>query len=330
MFEEDQNLGNKTNDFLQNFGTWADKACPDANLILGSLLKGIQDAGMLKKGSWKQEGNILEAWLVSDPLYGETASASRLPMMWKLDGHLKFTFTVNSNKCVVATEGMRISSSAQSMELYKAAMKAKGIDGSTCDGEAKCLQEEVDAAGVYLKKNWKKMKKSMGKITEILKTSYDKTVIYLALKAAGEWPGFFYAMICGGPGIITSIVFEDGKVYADSGPDVDSPIYPEAAKYHFYEKAELQMMKSLLTSKSTLATAEKAARSGINFAKFVGYVKTSTEEREKMGDVIKADPAAIANLFTFCKGSTPGKDPACKGKTPGRVAWSSEIPKLMA
>merc|ERR1719346_382114 len=69
---------------LQAFKSWASDNCPDCNLIFGSLIEGVMEAGFLKESSCTWDQNTLHAELNSDRLYGEISSRSRVPIMWTL------------------------------------------------------------------------------------------------------------------------------------------------------------------------------------------------------------------------------------------------------
>merc|ERR1712190_185942 len=98
-------------------------------------------------------------------------------------------------------------------------MEYSGLDPTTCSGEEnECVEAEIVAAGKYLSDKWKStIRKEEGKITRIMKTTYDKTLSKSALNALpgkNQWSKIFYALIVPSPLRFTSFVFEDGTVYA--------------------------------------------------------------------------------------------------------------------
>lgn len=309
---------------MKSFETWAKQECPDAGLLLGSLIGGVNEANFLESSTWSSSEHVFEAVLTVDHLYGEIAASSRVPIMWKLDKHLKFAFTKEGGKVTVTNDGLGTQPPTQGLDFYEAAMKKAGLDGADCVEDMDCIQAEMDAAGKYLNDEWKKViKKDKRKITRVLKTSYDSTMIYYAVNAKGEWPKIFYSMISPRPARFTQFVFEGGECYAVTEADMGSPLISKYEKYHLSKKSSAMGIKSLRDAASTIGMATKFARSGMNFAKMVAYGQGETY-RQTMRDigVSAGDPAAIANLFSYCKGSQPGTDPKCKDKKPGRLSWS--------
>merc|ERR1712217_822334 len=261
--------------------------------------------------------------------YGETVAKSRLPIMWALDKTCKFTFTgQKGGKMTVQIEGLGLQPSKQALDLYDRAMEYSGLDPTTCSGEEdECVEAEVEAAGKYLSDKWKStIREEEGKITRIMKTTYDKTLIKVAVKALqgkNQWGKIFYAMIVASPLRFTSIVFEDGTVYATT--EIKEIIQePKYTKYHFYPKAELASRNTLSETKGKFtALAEKHARSGSNFGRMIAY-GTTADNIDLMGKykIRKADVSAITNLFTWCAGTAEDELPQCTGKKPGRVGWA--------
>lgn len=315
---------------LQGFKAWAADNCPDCDLIFGSLIEGVMKAGFLKESSCTWNQNTLQAKLDSDVLYGEIASASRVPVMWKLDQTLSFTFSKEGDKTFVTSNGIGTQPPKQSMDLYKNAMKEASLKGTDCIDDDSCIKAEIEAAGKYLKNSWKKIKKDDRKIRKVLMTMYDATSIYLTVKAKGQWPTIMYSLATPVPLTLTNFTFEDGHVYAGSTPDTKNSLYKDYNELHLDSKSSKMGLKSLMDAKHTLSIAVQMAKSGMNFAMMMAYGRDENYRSvlQKI-DVHGAQPKAIANMFSFCEGSTPGQDPKCKGSTPGRVAWSSQIPVSM-
>jgi len=314
---------------LVEFKNWAAGNCPGC-AIFGSLIEGVIEAGFLKESSCTWNQNTLQAELDSDHLYGEIASRSRVPAFWKLDKTLKFTFSKNGDKTVVTSQGLGTQPPKQGLDFYKAALKEANLKGKDCVDDPECIQKERDAMGKYLKSNWKKIKKDKRKITKLLKTTYDNFVIYGIVNAKGDWPKIMYSWVLPAPAKITSFVFEAGHVYATTEPDTENVLNNEYQEFNLKQKSDKAGLKSLVDAKNSLSLAIKHAKSGMNFGMMMAY-GGSLDDKSILQDIgiHGGDPEAIANMFRFCKGSTPGEDPKCKGSTPGRVSWSPQMPASM-
>lgn len=331
-FRETQQLSSalETND-LSSFKTWAASNCPGCSLF-ASLVEGVIEAGFLKESSctWNQDKHTLGAKLDSDHLYGEIASKSRVPVFWKLDKTLSLTFSKEADKTIVTSQGLGTVPSKQALEMYKAGLKEAKLNGKDCVDDEECIKDERKAMGNYLKSNWKKIKKDDRKITKILKTSYANLAMYAAIQAKGDWPKIMTSWVLPAPAKITSFVFEAGHVYAMTEDDTAHPQSNEYKELHLKQKSDKAGLKSLIDAKDSLSMAIKAAKSGMNFGMMMAYGGSLADRSMLDGIGIHGgDPEAIANMFSFCKGSTPGEDPKCKGSTPGRVAWGDHMPASM-
>merc|ERR1712187_668873 len=120
-----------------------------------------------------------------------------------------------------------------------------------------------------------------------------------------------YSLITPEPGKIARFVFEAKHVYATLETDTDTNEYNV---FHLNMKSKKMGLKSLLDASSTLAWATKLAKSGMNLAMMMAYGQDEDYRSAlRKIKVLGADPEAVANMFRFCKGSTPGQDPKCKG-----------------
>lgn len=316
---------------VEEFQKWSSENCKGCASTIGGLLRGIHDTKFLQDSVWHE--NTLHVSLTTDNLYGEIAAKSRLGFMWVLDKKSTFTFSPGpkEGEMTVQVEGLGWQPSTQGLDLYERAMKDSGLDPSTCrgeEGDEKCLEAEILAAGKYLSGNWKKIKKEDGKITRLLKTTYDNLILYNAAKAQGgkhAWHGIFYGMIVPEPARLTSFVFKDGTVYATM-EYIQEPNY---IQYHL--TAKRNMFEEKLSAENaakgkdaiSVSFADKLARSAVAFGKMISY-GLSEEYRNYLdkAQVGRAEVSAITNLFTWCKGTAVDKLPKCKGKTPGRVGWA--------
>jgi len=222
----------------------------------------------------------------------------------------------------IEVTGLHTEPSAQGIGLYKAAMTASQLDGTTCATKTECINKEIEAAGKYLESNyWKntKIKDQKGKITKVMEL-YDS---WATRKVIGsDWPKIFYSMITASGSTIIAFFFTDGKVYATS-EEYDMNGNKDYAKYHLKQKSAAMGAKSLTDAANTMALAEKFARSGINFAKMLAFGNDEVRANLERQKIKGGDPEAVANLLRWCENSKPGTDPKCKDKTPGRISWSS-------
>jgi len=316
---------------LDEFMNWSATNCKECGDLFGSLIAGVNEAGLLEYTHW--EDNVLTADMKNDDVYGEIASSSRVPVAWKLSQQVKFNFgLIEGFPYRVETTGVSTVPSAQALHLYKEAMAYGNLDPAACVDDIECIKLEMDACWAHMEANWKsnlKIKSAAGKISKILGNSYDSFKIYSAIKLSGEWPKTYYALITAAPLLIDSFTLSktpngEVRVEASSSPDMTSLHSAEIQKLNLVAKSVLMGKKSLYDARNTMAIAERAARSGINFAKMLSYGNPEVKPEMIRGGITAADPDAIKNLFSRCvksKGAMP-VDPPCKGSTPGRVAWS--------
>jgi hypothetical protein len=299
--------------------------------MLGRLLQGIKDAGYLKSSAWLDNTLVIE--LTSDTIYGQIASRSRVPCMWKVDKNLRFTISRVDRKTLVSVEGLSLWGAAQALKAYQEALEVVGLDGSTCVGSLEdwtCIQKEIAAAGGYLDIDWElSIKRDNRKVTKVMKTMYGGAP-YWALKAANKWPTVFYSVVTATPKRITGFEFENGMVSAIAAPDTAHPDFDSYQRLNLFEKSTIMGAKSLLDCpKSLFDMAVSKAQSGMNLAMMLSSGNPMTHgPMTKMG-IHAGDPAKIGNLMAWCAGSRPGSDPQCQGSTPGRVAWGPEVPEAM-
>merc|ERR1712083_1071043 len=158
-----------------------------------------------------------------------------------------------------------------------------------------------------------KIKKDTRKIQKVLMTTYDKYAIYGAVAAKGEWPKIMYSLTTAEGGKMTSFVFAQKHVYVTGTADTENSMYKEYQDLHFKQKSQKMGLKSLTDASSTLSIATKFAKSGMNFAMMMAYGVNEEYRSVLEGIGVQGgDPKAVANMFSFCEGSTPGEDPKCK------------------
>lgn len=315
-----------------NFTFWP--GCQECSTMLGRLLQGIDDAGYLRSATW--ENNVLTAKLTSDSgnaIFGQIASRSRVPLMWKVDKRLTFTIANTAAKTSVSVEGLSLWGSAQAFSVYQGALKNANLDGSTCVGSLAdwtCIQKEIEAAGKYLDhKWWEKIENDSRKVTIVMKTMYGGAP-YWALKAANKWPTVFYSIITTTPRRITSFEFEDGMVSAVGEPDETHPAFADYQRLNLFEKSSIMGAKSLLDCpKNLFEMAISKAQSGMNLAMMLSSGNRMTRGPMMERGIEPGHPTKIGNLMAWCKDSPPGSDPQCSGSTPGRVAWGPGLPNAM-
>lgn len=317
------------------------KEIPEVGALLGPLLEGIQQAGLLNLESASFNKKPSKAVLTvrttsEDPIIGEIASKSRVPVAWKVQETLTFDIDQSvGSDIVVQVSGLGTQPSAQGLALYETAMKEANIDPKACDGtDMECIKAEMNAAGKFLlNKDWgrfvnyNRIKEAPGKLSKVLVTTFGKNAIYMAINVKGEWPKIFYSMITATPLKITSFTFQSGTVYANS--ELDPSGDARYSEYHLLEKSSMMGEKSMKDAKATMQVAEKFARSGMAFAKMLAFGKESSrEEMHNIGLTRAAEPSALQNLFSLCelnpgKGEGATEDPQCSGKQKGRVWWGS-------
>lgn len=300
--------------------------------MLGPFLQGIQKAGFLKSASWQNQ--TLKVKLNSDTLYGEIATRSRVPLMWKVDKGLNFRVSKTDEKTVVDVEGLSIWSSAQALSIYQQALNAANLEGSSCHGSLQnwtCIKTEIEAAGKYLDIDWaKRMTKDNRKVTNVLNFMMSSAQQNWALKVSNKWPTVFYSIITTVPRKIVSFEFQNGKVSAVAALDETHPASADYERLHLFEKAEIMGARSLLdTPKMLFNMAVSQATSGMNLAMMLSSGNPMTRGSMKKKGIEAGDPHKIGNLMGWCKGSAPGSDPKCQGGTPGRVAWGPNLPENM-
>jgi len=279
--------------------------------MLTPLLQGLSDANFLSDFSWS--GNVLTVHLKSD-LYGQIATGSRVPSMWKVKKTLQFTVVTEGAKTIVHVEGLSLWGAGQSIELYKKAMTYAGRDGSSCS-DSSCVAQEISAAGKYLQDKWSDFKGSPKKVTNILKSaSYASTFspLYILVKSLGLWPNIFYGMLLSAPNKVKAFTFEHGKVSMAVVPDDEHPKFQEYKKLHIFEKGDAMRQLLLQSSKSVIEKGLHHAESATNLVL-------------ALTDGYPGERSSIAKLMTLCPGAAPGTDPKCSGSVPGRVAWGPAV-----
>lgn len=330
------------------------KAVPEVGKLLGNLIDGIQQAGLLDLAAASYDTpepepsnpTLTLKTSTGEAIFGEIASKSRVPVAWKVQPTLTFQIQRSPDaggETRVAVTGLGTHPSKQGLALYEAAMQAANpkIDPAVCKGtDMACIQEEMKAAGAYLLKttggwaskkypNYDAIKDADGKVGKVLKTAFGNTKIYFAVQAKGEWPKIFYSMITAAPLQITSFVFTGGKVYAESEPDPDADA--KYTDYHLVAKSNMMGKKSMKDAKTTMALAEGFAKSGMAFAKMLAFGKGEIRSEMEGIGLTAAKPDALGNLFALCEknlnsgteGDGSTQDPQCTGKDVGRVWWGT-------
>lgn len=319
------------NDFLDSKSSSVPE---DAKLILGtSLLGGVRDASLMDSSVWDEDSLTLTVELKTETekLFGEVATASKMPVFWSLDKHLEFQFVQNDDEVTVGIKGVHTEPSKQGLELYEALMEESGLDP---EGDS-ALDMRIEASLKYLTKPKSRMSMTYvnfekfnvnGKIRMILGSTFGKMVMRNAVAKTKGWGSVFLSMCAVPPITMTSMVFTNGKVYSQAEAYTDKDVDIRYTKYGF------KAMSDLLTATQILGAGvleESAARSAINFAKMVGYGIEETREQMDSKGITAGDPKAIANLMSWCATSEPRQDPTCKDKEPGRVSWSPQKPFSM-
>lgn len=316
-----------------DFTSWP--LCPECGEMLGRLLQGLREAGYVKSSLWV--GPVLRVELNQPDLYGEIATKSRLPRMWKLTKRLKFTVKlIRGDKVAVNAEGLSMWGPEQALELYKKVLEKRGLDGQACVGSFEdfgCIKAEMDAAKKFLDSEWDtSISKDGRKITRVMATLYSssmKRMLWL-FGMSDKLPTFFYSLITAIPRKIETFEFEGGAVSAASVMDPAHPSFAELTRLNLFEKAQVMSAKSLLeTSKAMLDRAQSQAPSGSNLARMLAFGSPTIQPSMKEKGIAAGDPAMIGNLMAWCKKSEPGSDPQCEGKDPGRVSWGSKWPATM-
>jgi len=268
----------------------------------------------------------------------------------------------------VKVQGLHIAPPKEGLELYAQALKDAGLEPSKCAGRMKygdkpfkwldiededCVQKEIDAAGKFLKKNWKKVvKKSKRKVSTIVGRVYGSNLAYLAIKASegskadNFWAKFFYKLcIYAEPITITDLIFENDYMYAKYTSHESSPDFEAYANYHIQEKKAVERamlyrdlqkngksFESITKNYENTGTQSFSSTNVLNLLSYgdpawhatvdkFGADRSATLDAWKVKQ--SASPSAVAKLFSFCADSTPEKGPTCKGKTPGRVSWGT-------
>jgi len=327
------------NDWVKWAGRFGAKGFPD---ILVPLIEGVFDAGFGEAVTWVApdvgdtgDSGVLTLQLNVPKIYREMSSGSRVPIMWTLANKVTFTFPDGSSSHGTSFSTMNVyglgdATSKQGVELYEEVLKtcskctpeACDPTGSFSDKKIPdCLNEEVKAAGKYLKKNWKKIKADPRKITNILKTSYDITSMWLAAK--GNWPKIFYSLIASasGPASIDSFSIDaDGWVSSTGAKAADNG-------HHMSEKSRRMGLDSLKSGANRMSLVLRAAKSGMNMAMMSAHgVPDSHKELLKV-NVRAGDTKAIGNTVGACANAELD---SCKGKVKGRLHWTTTIPATMA
>lgn len=337
------------------------KGCSDAGMLIGGLVKGVQDAGYMENFNFDENGK-LTVDLTSDQLFGELATTSKVPVMWNLAKQTTFEIEEGSTdkQTVLSMEGVAIMPPAQGLAVYKTAvpeeMRCSDADmeqiresiaaGTNVKTVHPCLLREMKAAGDSLSAYYKGSVKETDpsgwkKIDWILKATYGNPKMAMppaSLFLAKEWPKIFYSLLLATPSKITKLTF-----------NTEIPKGVMATTEQNYEWAGEQM-HGMVTKSSAMAVksiadalkinipfvgggidfAEGAARSGMAFAEMLAWgehtagLEAIWKKKPHMGS---AD--ALTNMFSWCeKGATPfaertnTDDPKCMGKDIGRVSWA--------
>lgn len=315
--------------------------CPDVGKIFGALVMGIKDAGFVDTWSCsvdKKDGTAtLEVHLnVAEPIYGELASASKVPLSFKVDPRLVVKAATDAQhewKTNVDVSGLGVVTPEEGLETY-----AIATEGARCeeaeiqeamekveqwrvtgdvgaivkDFKKTCIYREQEAAGKYLSTYYKGLKKSKSdadrKVGRFFRKTYGEAKYYYPIKAAGEWPKIFYSVITAGPSDFTSFVFHDGnlmskeekrieKVGVKAGSTRDASWC--ARSFDLCRKVDVIGTVGLVLAKSNLGMAEKMARSGMAFAEMVSWGAHETILK-KIDFPHMADADALMNMFSLC------------------------------
>lgn len=340
--------------------------CPDTGKIFGALVKGIKDAGFVRDWSLSKEDESvsLEVLLNQEgSIYGELASASKVPLAFKVDQKLVFTVTqVNEWKTIAAVEGLGVVTPAEGLEAYIAATNdARCTDAELTDlkttvaswdskdtsaiiNEFKktCVYREQQAAGAYLPTWYKKVKSNKAdedrKVSRLFRKIYGSSKFYLPIKAAGEWPKIFYSVITSGPSTFTSFTFHDEK-YMSSDQKKKEKVgvmavtektgFWEGNSYSLNEKSPAIGTVGLVLAKGQLSMAEGMAKSGMAFAEMVSWGAGFEALLKRIDFPHMANVGALMNMFSFCdegqRAAPSTFDPSCSGDTIGRVSWGATL-----
>lgn len=311
---------------------------PNAGKLIGDLLNGISQAGYLESSTWASP--TLTATLNQPHLYGEIASQTRIPVYWSLDKELTFTVSEESVAgtpvATVAMTGVHSEPCAQGIGLYEDFMDEAGLQRTQNNTDAISLKEETSAALAYLEAHFwdnkngrRSMKKQDGKISKILLTSYDTRKFRWTV--GKEFATIFYEMSTVVPSTMRSFQFFESNGQGRVLANTEEWIKPEGnddryRQYNFRKKSEGMGAQSMLNAKNTMRIAEMLLPHDVglclNYARMMAYGNSAERPSMESAGIEAGSPDAIANLLSFCEGSTPGTDPQCTGGTPGRVAWT--------
>uniref|UniRef100_A0A0G4GDD2 Uncharacterized protein n=1 Tax=Chromera velia CCMP2878 TaxID=1169474 RepID=A0A0G4GDD2_9ALVE len=293
--------------------------------LIGTLVEGLGEAGFVQSSKFDDESSTLSVTLKSTA-YGEIASPSKIPIAWRVENPLTFSLRKSAEtEVTIDIEGLNMHPAAQSWDLYT---KYMGSNPRRCIGDmSPCLAAEEKLAGDYYKKNKDDLLKGDGKISKILKGMDDLN--WFVRKAINSHvPSIFYSLTTLTPRKLTKLRI-DTKTHTVAGtaePDESHANFGPASAAGLFEKTRELGKERLVSQSSTLAVAEKAAASGINFAKMLCHGESDMLPMLYKTGISAGKVDKIAKLFAYCPVDLPpgDTDPAsCKGDS-GRIFWAAK------
>lgn len=342
--------------------------CPDAGKIFGALVKGIKDAGFVRDWSLSEEDASVSLEVLlnqEESIYGELASASKVPLAFKVDQKLVFTVTQESAwKTTATVEGLGVVTPMEGLEAYIAATNdarctdaeltelkttvaswdSKDTDAIKGEFKKTCVFREQKAAGAYLSTWYKKVKSTKSeedrKVSRLFRKIYGDNFFYGPIQMAGEWPKIFYSVITSGPSTFKSFTFHDeNSMSSDQKKEEKVGVMAvtekteswEGNSYRLNEKSPAIGTVGLVLAQKKLSMAEGMAKSGMAFAEMVSWGAGFDALLKRINFPHMANVGALMNMFSFCdegqRTAPETSDPECSGKTIGRVAWGAKLSK---